>query len=140
RCPDLDDAALAYRLRQDPSRLVRADENEIGFDPALERVAVRAVPRWQRQRHHRHDQREDDGDDSHGALSANRRSSWASMNARTSSGSKRSNRLLHRMATTAGAPTSCGKRIAASPLISPRATARRIRSRTAAMMRESTSR
>src|SRR6185437_3082630 len=135
----LDLVALPHLQRFDTTLLVGGYEHQFGLDPALQLAlfAVIAASEHDASEHHC---RPGGKFPRHGALLApNSNSTCVFIILRTSSGSKRSNKPLQMMATRPGAAMICGNSASASGT-SPRAAARRSSARTAAMMRESTSR
>src|SRR6185312_2939578 len=122
----------------DAPLLVGRDKNQLGFDPTLQNAVVAVVTACECKRHE--NERQTGKSPVHGTLPcANNRSRCVFIILRTSSGSKRSNKPFQTMATSPGAAMICGK--SASPSgTSPRAAARCSNARTAAMMRERTSR
>jgi len=115
--------AFAHRQRLDPARLVGADKDQIGLDPALVTGVGRLRAGRKRQNGYAY---ENDATRFHAASPGpNSTSKCARISARTSMGSKRSNKPLQMIATMPGAASNCGKRTSASVLSSPRSWARR---------------
>ena len=131
--------AFADFQRLHPSLLIRRNENQLGFNPALQ-YAVIVVAASGKHEHGGGGRQHFCNRHLHVVLRAeNSRSRCVFIILRTSSGSKRSNSPLQMIASMPGAAIICGN--SASPSgTSPRAAARRSRDRTAAMMRERTSR
>src|SRR5262249_23712204 len=130
---------LAHFQRFDTSLFVRRYKNQLGLDPALQHVFVTVVTAGEHERREDDHQRTDELCSHVALLGANSSSTWGFIILRTSSGSKRSNSPLQTIAIRPGAAMICGNSTRLSG-ISPRAAARRRSDRTAAMIRDSTSR